>query len=496
MAAAGPREATREIISREPLLATYASDRLGFDVERGRAAFDPLDAYCSALLIALAGYAILGKGFAYLGLPPLFIGEVMLALGLAAIYRSRCGLAIFTTLPSILLVITMAVVGWRALTCFGTYGIDAIRDSMILLYGFYAFIVIALVLQKPERLSRTLKAFGSFAWLYAIIGGSLAYLSSTLADFVPNWPLLDVPMLHTRQGESAVHLTGAAVFALLGLRKFKTPWVIMLFFSIILVTPSRGAMLSCFIPIGLALVLSGRMRRLAPVLLCAAAFLSFTYVADIKIPLPGGRSIGSEQLVENVTSIVAKSDTSNLDGTKEWRLRWWNTIEDYTFNGPFFWSGKGFGMGLAEEDGFVVGTETGGPALRSPHNAHYTMLARVGVPGLLLWAVLNVAWYTMIFGQWFVARRNGHDQWASVFLWVGCYELSAIIDATFDVALEGPMLGIFFWSLFGFGIAAVMIYRYQLRGVRSGSLRGVLGPFALGQLPSTTAIPQHAAIPR
>ncbi len=333
----------------------------------------------------------------------------MLALGLVAIYRSGCGLAIFTTVPSILLATTMAIVGWRALTSFGTYGVDSVRDGMIILYGFYAFIVIALVLQKPERISRALKAFGSFAWLYAIIGGSLAYLSSTLIDFVPNWPLLGVPMLHTRQGESAVHLTGAAVFALLGLRKFKTPWVIMLFFSIILVTPSRGAMLSCFIPIGLALVLSGQLRKLAPVFLCAAVFLSFTYVADIKIPLPGGRSIGSEQLVENVTSIVAKSDTSNLDGTKEWRLRWWNAIEDYTFNGPYFWSGKGFGMGLAEEDGFVVGRELGGPMLRSPHNAHYTMLARAGVPGLLLWVTLNLAWYAMIFGQWYVARRNGHD---------------------------------------------------------------------------------------
>lgn len=405
----------------------------------------------------------------------------MLALGLVAIYRSGCGFALFVTVPSILLVITMAAVGWRALTSFGTYGVDAIRDSVIILYGFFAFIVMALVLQKPERLSRALKAYGSLAWLYGIIGGSLAYLSSNLAVYVPNWPLLGFPMLHTRQGESAVHLAGAAVFALLGLRKFSLPWALALFVSIILITPSRGAMLSCLLPIGLALVLSGQIRRLAPAFLCAAVVLSCTYVADIKVSLPGGRSVGAEQLVDNFTSILSKSDASNLDGTKEWRLRWWRAIEDYTFNGPYFWSGKGFGMGLAEEDGFVVGKELGGPILRSPHNAHYTMLARAGIPGLMLWGALNVAWYVMIFGQWFVARRNGDDQWSRVFLWIGCYELAAIVDATFDVALEGPMLGIWFWSLYGLGIAATMIYRYQLLGVRSGSLRAVAEPFSLGQ---------------
>ena len=39
--------------------------------------------------------------------------------------------------------------------------------------------------------------------------------------------------------------------------------------------------------------------------------------------------------------------------------------------------------------------------------------------------------------------------------------MAIIIDATFDVALEGPMLGIWFWCLVGFGIGSVMIYRAQ-----------------------------------
>ncbi len=53
-------------------------------------------------------------------------------------------------------------------------------------------------------------------------------------------------------------------------------------------------------------------------------------------------------------------------------------------------------------------------------------------------------------------------EWAGLFLFIGCYASSVMINATFDVALEGPMQGIWFWCLIGFGIGSVMIYRCQL----------------------------------
>ena len=40
------------------------------------------DAYLRVLCVALACYAVIGKGFAYLGVPPLFVGEVLLLVGL------------------------------------------------------------------------------------------------------------------------------------------------------------------------------------------------------------------------------------------------------------------------------------------------------------------------------------------------------------------------------------------------------------------------------
>ena len=59
------------------------------------------------------------------------------------------------------------------------------------------------------------------------------------------------------------------------------------------------------------------------------------------------------------------------------------------------------------------------------------------------------------------ARMRGHERWAELFLFPTCYATSIVINATFDVVLEGPMQGIWFWCLFGLGVGSVMIYRAQ-----------------------------------
>jgi len=427
-----------------------------------RRSLDPNDAYVWLLVISLAGYALLGKGFAYVGYPPLLVGEVALVLGLCALLRSGTGFAPLATFPSLLLLALISWIVLRTVSGFGQYGLDAIRDSVIVVYGLYAFIVIAMLLEKPERLQWVVECYGRFAWLYGLIGGSLTYVTTGFANVLPIWPMSGVSIVYVRLGEAAAHLAGVAIFVLLGLRKVTLLWLVALAVGILMITPSRGAMLACVVPICAAIVLGGQLHRFVKPLLFAAALLILGYLAGVEIPLSGGRSLGPEQIVNNFESILGSSQSSNLDGTKLWRLRWWQAIQDYTFHGPYFWTGKGFGMGLAEADGFVVGQELGGPLVRSPHNAHLTILARSGVPGLVLWLGTGIAWFAMLARSMVTARRRGDTRWANLFLWIGCYAGAIIIDASFDVALEGPMLGIWFWCLFGLGIASTMIYRWDL----------------------------------
>ena len=90
-----------------------------------------------------------------------------------------------------------------------------------------------------------------------------------------------------------------------------------------------------------------------------------------------------------------------------------------------------------------------------------TLLARAGVPGVVLWSIVLISWVGMQLNAMLSARARGHERWVELFLFVVCYAMSIIINATFDVTLEGPMQGIWFWCLFGFGIGSVMVYRAQ-----------------------------------
>ena len=74
------------------------------DARRGRCAW--LDFLCLTLL----GYAVAGKGFAYVGLPPLFIGDAILLVGVAwLLFLTRSSGTVLSSPPVWLILLLM---GW------------------------------------------------------------------------------------------------------------------------------------------------------------------------------------------------------------------------------------------------------------------------------------------------------------------------------------------------------------------------------------------------
>jgi hypothetical protein len=131
------------------------------------------------------------------------------------------------------------------------------------------------------------------------------------------------------------------------------------------------------------------------------------------------RSISTRQILENDASVVGQAG-EQAEGTKVWRTDWWNIIVKDTLYGPHFWTGRGFGLNLADADGFQV-IDPGRPQLRSPHNVHMTMLARAGVPGLALWGVFLASWLGTVMHAMATAWLRGRTEWAGLFLFTGCY---------------------------------------------------------------------------
>ena len=120
------------------------------------------DVYFAALMLSVAAYAFTGRGFAYAGIPPIFPGEVLLCAGIWTRLWPRPSAAAFARMPNLLLVALMIWTLARTLPYVGQYGVDAARDSVIVMYGLFGFVVTNLVLAKPSRIDRAMGWAGRF----------------------------------------------------------------------------------------------------------------------------------------------------------------------------------------------------------------------------------------------------------------------------------------------------------------------------------------------
>jgi hypothetical protein len=181
------------------------------------------------------------------------------------------------------------------------------------------------------------------------------------------------------------------------------------------------------------------------------------FVAEPPAPsVPQGRPATLEQMLENVLSLFGSSSDGGLEGTKQFRLAWWGPIVDYTIFGDYFWTGKGFGVNLADADGFQ---STADGSLRAPHNSHMTVLARMGVPGFVMWLLLQGAWIIGVVRASNSLRRNGEVALALLAACVAVYWMAMMINTSFDPYLEGPQGGIWFWTIFGLGMGMMKFAR-------------------------------------
>ena len=309
----------------------------------------------------LLGYALMGKGFAYLGFPPLYVGEIAFLTGIVVFLRTGAFVGALATLPALLLVALMAWVLARTLPFVGLYGFDSLRDSVVVIYGCFAFFVIGLLLEDARRINTVLRYYGIMLASFPAIPVGF-WLTKYWGDYIPR---LYGPVPIVEIGASAVgtHLAGAMVFVLIGYRKVSLPWILVWFATLALVSATnRGATLAVIVPVTIAMLALGRYRLLLTTVVAAVGIFTallalestFGEYEEAKDSID--RPVSAHQIVENAKSIIGQSG-QQAEGTKQWRLNWWDIIINDTIHGPNFWTGRGFGINLADADGFV-GTRT------------------------------------------------------------------------------------------------------------------------------------------
>ena len=417
--------------------------------------------------IALLGYAVMGRGFAYLGIPPLFVGELLIIAGFGCLLV--CGRWwVILRMPQ--LIALMALFGWcglRTVPFIKTYGMDALRDAIIYAYGLYAFMVAAVIVCQPTLLVMLVDKYKLFVKIFLLGVPFLwpAFLFfGVQRDMIPHWPWADISMLYLKAGDLQVHLGGILAFWASEVGGATSiAWFIPMFFNAAMLGPvNRGGMLAFIASIVMSMIFKPINRWAWGFIIVATFGISFLLATGISFNIPGSeRPVSGEQLLANFMSVLGQkgnTDDGDLQGTKEWRLEFWNRIINDTFYGQYFWTGKGFGINLVSDYGMNIDAEE---TVRAPHNGHMTMLARAGVPGFTLWLIVHLGWAAGMVDGYVRARIAGRKVWAGLFMWVLIYWLMIVINCSFDPYIEGPMGGVWLWSIYGVGVAAMWLRKTE-----------------------------------
>jgi len=411
------------------------------------------------LSVALIGYMFQGKGFAYLGFSPLYVGELTLALGVAVLPFARLRWR-FSGLE--LLICAFIVLGLlRTIPYLPQQGIFALRDAALWYYALFAIIVGQLATR--ERIMRFVGLYARLTSPYVLWALAMSTLLWAVSNSLPHFPGSPLPIISPmKSGDRAIMLAGVAAFSLGGLtsnrsRVWRLPkpifWSLWLLCAVIVALESRGAFLA-LAAAGLVTVLLQPSREWIRVGLIAVTAATLLLISNPSINLGDDRVLSVEQFRANVISIFSEeSEDESLQGTKDWRLKLWSEIYERVVEGPLFWTGSGFGANIPAEYGHSLNTDEG--TVRSPHSVHLAILARMGVPGMLLWVSLLITFVVRTIHAIHYARLSTDVYWRSVLVWLLALSMAAIVNSSFETTLEGPQGAIPFWCCVGATIAVI-----------------------------------------
>ena len=394
--------------------------------------------YLRAYLLVMTLYVFLNKGVAYT-----YLVEALWLSGILLLLMDRKKVEFIWNKTTKLILFFIAISCIYILRGFTKYDIiDLIRDSFIFQYGWFVFILF-LFKHKLEQIWGTL--FFIYKWFPFV-----ALLNFILQYFVPFFetvtPFGGIPILLYKNGDMGVQLLISTLLLLYTFEKKPLKWRVLLSLVIvldflILASYSRSGIVAfltsmlCFIYFNKDIQLQSRVRLLLKYLPIILLIVTPIYI-NIKVTENfQGRSVGFEQIKNNFSSIVGGTTDATSENNVVWRLVWWAKIIDYSFSSPNFFIGKGLGMNLATDDDIITLDDS----LRSPHNFHLNIMARFGVLLFMIWTYFLIQILKPIFKKQLEGKR----------LLIGCILLGFLINASFDVFLEGPMGAFPFWTWVG-----------------------------------------------
>ena len=406
------------------------------------------------LVVLFLLYLAVGKGFAYFGYPPLFIGEVSLAVMFVLAVRPHIvlptGLA-----PAIATLFVLA--GTAQLindVLFSTTPkLETLRGFAIVYYASFAVLAHALLAESERRVGFT----GTVARVEAAISRAswpmLASLGVLTLRLVfqsipsPNWPGSGIPLLYTKSTDVSVALAFLLPFIadrsrrnIAYSRLQSATWIAC---TLLVTARSRAGVIA----IALSILITFGIRAryvIRGIFITVIGYLALL-VSGIAIRA-GSRELSARGLRDSVIAVVDPSAASDgsFAGTTRWRTNWWKAIwSDVESRGMWFRS-NGWGTNLAAK--YLAPDSVPSTAfttLRLPHSTFFSIAGRAGVAAAVLYLLIPATTFITSQRSWVQQRSSPLLRSLQITL------LGGVAVGLTDVYIESPQGGIVFWCCCG-----------------------------------------------
>ena len=280
---------------------------------------------------------------AYIGVAPLFVGEMVLGLGLLAIVVSLPTARWHPVHLAIALFMAWGLI--RTVPYIGTWGIDALRDGVA--YGYAVFAVAVSLTVRRLHIAPLLQLYQRWIPVFVLWVPVAAIAYTVFEPNLPRVPGSDVPIFVFKGGDTGVHLGAMGAFMMLGLGghtqqvRDALTWLGWIVAVGVTGALNRGGMVAASM-MALAL-LFGRTTRAgsrSSSSVCSSWSSSASSTRRSTSACPAA-SRSTRSWPTSTERVRRWRPRSVLEGTKAWRLQWWNEIIGYTIGGEYFWSGQG-----------------------------------------------------------------------------------------------------------------------------------------------------------
>lgn len=426
------------------------------------------------VLLVLALYGVLNKGFMLLRIPP--GGEFgipaaeLLVLMFAATFvfeiRRVPGFATVAPVTPLLVLWTVGVT--NVMLGVMEHGIWALRDASHLIDTSFLWMgfVVAASPGFGERFSRWLRVFLNICVAYSL----LYPFQETLKAYSPKIKApagYDAPVFFNYISTSVLPLTAAMAWIAERVRYFGLPSIVLagsliVYTAVVFQTRTTYLQVMALVLILAYLRPADAMRIMAGTFVGFAA-LSILIASGLEVTGRLGEAFSLSFFIEHFASIWGAKGSGNIASAAEGvplRLRWWMLIwEDVTSSFTTLLFGVGYGIPLTD---FFDDTNA---LVREPHNSYISMFARTGVVGLTAFILVQLSLVRTWFRVYRSCARDADRTWRNNMLIMGTFFLMIAILALGEDSFEKP----FNATLYYFFSGVILRSAFSLRAGNAAS---------------------------